>query len=153
MKRGLKINVQVHAACNMFQLHLIIKTQAMKDLKRYYVIPADPKDVYNALTNQEMLEIWTGEDAVMDPEPGTEFSLWGGSITGLNIEFEENRKIVQQWYFGEQEEQSLVTIVLHPHQKGTSIELRHTNIPDDAFDNMAEGWDDDYFDALRELFI
>ena len=125
----------------------------MKDLKRYYVIPADPKDVYNALTNQEMLEIWTGEDAVMDPEPGTEFSLWGGSITGLNIEFEENRKIVQQWYFGEQEEQSLVTIVLHPHQKGTSIELRHTNIPDDAFDNMAEGWDDDYFDALRELFI
>jgi activator of HSP90 ATPase len=125
----------------------------MKNIKRYFVMPAEPKDVYNALTSQKMLEVWTGEDAVMEPEPGTEFSLWGGSITGLNMEFEENRKIVQQWYFDDQEEPSVVTLILHPDKKGTSIELRHTNIPDDAYDNIAEGWDEDFFGALRELFI
>jgi activator of HSP90 ATPase len=64
----------------------------MKDIKRYYSLSSEPKDVYNALTNKSMLEIWTGEDAVMQPEPNTEFSLWGGSITGMNLEFEENRK-------------------------------------------------------------
>jgi activator of HSP90 ATPase len=48
----------------------------MKDIKRYYSLPAEPKDIYNALTNKKMLEIWTGEDAVMEPEPNTEFSLW-----------------------------------------------------------------------------
>lgn len=125
----------------------------MKDFKRYYSIPSEPKDVYNALTNKNMLEIWTGEDAVMEPEANTEFSLWGGSISGVNLEFEENRKIVQQWFFGEQDEPSIVTIVLHPDKKGTSVELRHTNIPDDAYENISEGWDEDYFGALRELFI
>jgi activator of HSP90 ATPase len=125
----------------------------MKDYKKYFLLPAQPGDVYNALTNKNMLEIWTGEDVVMEPEPGTEFSLWGGSITGLNIEFEENRKIVQEWYFGDEHETSLVTIVLHPDKNGTSIELRHTNIPDDAYDNIVEGWVEDYFGALRELFI
>ncbi|MFW5756906.1 MAG: SRPBCC domain-containing protein [Tangfeifania sp.] len=125
----------------------------MKDLKRYFLLGAGPKDVYNALTNKKMLEIWTGEDAVMEPVPGTEFSLFGGSISGLNLEFEENKKIVQQWFFGEQSEDSIVTIKLHPDKKGTSVELRHTNIPDDAFENISEGWEEDYFAALRELFI
>jgi len=125
----------------------------MKDFKKYYTLNADPKDVYNALTNQRMLEIWTGEDVVMETEPNTEFSLWNGSITGINLEFEENKKIVQKWYFGEEEENSIVTIKLHPHKKGTSVELVHTNIPDDAYENISEGWDDDYFGALNELFI
>src|SRR6056297_321888 len=125
----------------------------MKDYKRYFTLTADPKDVYNALTNKNMLEIWTGEPAVMEPVAGTEFSLWGGSISGVNLEFEEHRKIVQQWFFGEQDEPSIVTIMLHPHKKGTSLELRHTNIPDEAFENIADGWEEDYFRALRELFI
>jgi activator of HSP90 ATPase len=125
----------------------------MQDLKRYFILGAAPKDIYNALTNKSMLEIWTGEEAVMEPVAGTEFSMWGGSISGVNLEFEENRKIVQQWFFGEQEESSIVTIKLHPHQKGTSVELRHTNIPDDAFENISTGWEEDFFGALRELFI
>lgn len=125
----------------------------MKSLKRYYTLKAVPGDVYNALTNKTMLEIWTGEEAQMEPLPNTEFSLWDGSITGLNLEFETNRKIVQQWYFEGQEEASVVTLILHPDKKGTSVELQHTNIPDEAFQNISEGWDDDYFGALKELFI
>lgn len=125
----------------------------MKNIKRYFTLNAEPKDVYNALTNQRILEIWTGESVQMEPVPNTEFSLWDGSISGLNLEFEENKKIVQQWFFEGQEEKSVVTIVLHPHKKGTSAELLHTNIPDDAFENIAEGWEEDYFGALNELFI
>jgi len=125
----------------------------MKDLKRYFLLNAEPKDVYNALTNKKMLEIWTGENAKMEPVPGSEFSLWDGSISGVNLEFEENKKIVQQWFFGEQEKESIVTIKLHADKKGTSVELRHTNIPDEAFENISEGWEEDFFRALRELFI
>lgn len=129
------------------------KRYNMKSLKRYYTLKAEPKDVYNALTNKNMLEIWTGENAQMEPFPDTEFSLWNGSITGLNLGFETGRKIVQQWYFEGQEEASVVTLILHPDKKGTSVELQHTNIPDEAFQNISEGWDDDYFGALKELFI
>ena len=124
----------------------------MKNIKRYYILYAEPKDVYNALTNKKMLEIWTGEKAEMEPIPGTEFSLWNESISGKNLEFEENRLIIQQWFFGDQKEESIVTLKLHPHKKGTNVELHHTNIPDEAYDNISEGWDEDYFGALKELF-
>ncbi len=124
----------------------------MKHIKRYYILNAEPKDVYNALTNKTMLEIWTGETAEMEPVAGTVFSLWGGSISGVNIEFEENKKIVQEWFFDENSN-SIVTMKLHPHKKGTSLELVHTNIPDEAFNNISEGWDEDYFGALNQLFI
>lgn len=124
----------------------------MKDIKRYYILNAEPKDVYNALTNKTMLDIWTGEEAEMEPVAGSAFSLWGGSISGVNLEFEENRKIVQKWFFDD-EENSIVTMKLHPHKKGTSLELLHTNIPDEAYENISEGWDEDYFGALNELFI
>ncbi len=124
----------------------------MKNIKRYYILNAEPKDVYNALTNKTMLEIWTGEAAEMELVEGTVFSLWGGSISGVNLEFEENRKIVQKWFF-EDEENSMVTMKLHPHKKGTSLELSHTNIPDEAYDNISDGWDVDYFGALNELYI
>lgn len=124
----------------------------MKDYKQYYIISADPEDVYAAITNPYTLELWTGEKAEMSTEPGSEFSLWEGSIVGKNLEFEPNKKVVQQWYFGEQEEPSIVTIKLHPHKKGTSAELRHHNIPDEAYNDIVEGWDDVYFAGLMDFY-
>jgi uncharacterized protein YndB with AHSA1/START domain len=124
----------------------------MKDFKKYYIISAPPEDVYLALTNPLTMQLWTGEAAEMQAVPDTEFSLWGGSIVGKNISFEPGKKIVQQWYFGEQQEISMVTIKLHPHAQGTSAELRHTNIPDDDYDDIVDGWNTTYFGALQEFY-
>lgn len=124
----------------------------MKDFKKYYIITALPEEIYLALTNPATIYLWTGEEAEMSVEPGTEFSLWEGAITGKNIEFETNRKIVQQWYFGEQEEASIVTIVLHPDKQGTSVELRHTNIPDEDYAAICAGWDESYFGSLIDFY-
>ncbi len=124
----------------------------MKDYKKYYVIPAPPEEVYIALTNPATIQLWTGEQAEMSTVPGSEFSLWEESIVGKNLEFIESKKIVQQWYFGDQEEDSIVTIILHPHKQGTSIELRHTNIPDEDYENIKEGWDESYFGALAAFY-
>ena len=124
----------------------------MKDFKKYYIIPALPQEVYLALTLPATIQLWTGEEAEMSTEPGSEFSLWEGSIVGKNIAFEEGKKIVQQWYFGDQDEESIVTIKLHPHKQGTSAELVHTNIPDEAYEEMVEGWDDNYFGLLVRFY-
>jgi activator of HSP90 ATPase len=124
----------------------------MKDFKKYYIIPAPPEDVYLALTFAPTLQLWTGDKVEMIPEPETEFSLWDGSIVGKNIEFEIGKKIVQQWYFGDQSEESIVTIKLHTDSRGTSVELRHTNIPVEAYDDIVEGWDNSYFGSLREFY-
>ena len=74
----------------------------MKDYKKYYIIPAPPEEVYLALTNEATIMLWTGDKAEMKAEAGTEFSMWDGSIIGKNIEFEESKKIVQQWYFDDE---------------------------------------------------
>jgi len=124
----------------------------MKDFKKYTLIHASPEDVYNALVNPVMLELWTGEPVVMSEEPGSEFSLWDGAITGKNIELVKNSRIVQEWDFGEQEEPSVVTIKLHPSGNHTSLEIRHTNIPDDSFENIKEGWIEEYLGGLEQLF-
>jgi uncharacterized protein YndB with AHSA1/START domain len=124
----------------------------MKDYKKYYIIPATPEEVYIALTNPFTLQLWTGEKADMSTEPGSEFSLWDGSIAGKNLEFEEGKKIVQQWYFGDQPEESVVTIKLHPHKNGTSAELRHTNIPDNDYEDIVDGWDNTYFAYLIDFY-
>lgn len=124
----------------------------MKDYKKYYIIPASPEEVFLALTNELTLTLWTGAKAQMVAEAGTEFSLWEDSIVGKNLSFEENKKIVQQWYFGDQEEQSIVTIKLHPHKRGTSVELLHTNIPEEDFENITDGWNTDYFGSLIDFY-
>ena len=124
----------------------------MKDLKKYFIITEEPEIIYQALTNPMTLKLWTGEEAIMSIEPESEFSLWNGSIEGKNIAFEEGKKIVQQWYFDGQDEPSIVTIILHPHKHGTSAELRHTNIPDEVFEEMEEGWTHNYFRSLMEFY-
>jgi activator of HSP90 ATPase len=124
----------------------------MKNFKKYYTLHADPDEVYLALTRPDTIQLWTGEPAEMSTEPGTEFSLWDGSIVGKNLEFEAGRKIVQQWYFEGQEELSIVTIKLHPSNNGTSVELRHNNIPDEDYEDIVDGWNNVYFASLHEFY-
>lgn len=127
-------------------------TCGVKDYKKYYLIPATPEEIYIALTNPVTIQLWTGEPAEMSTETGSEFSMWEGAIVGRNIDFEPNKKIVQQWYFDGQPEESIVTIKLHPDKHGTSVELRHTNIPDEDYDEITEGWNDTYFGNLEDFF-
>jgi len=128
----------------------------MKNIKKHYQIKATAEDIFTALTNPLTIEIWSGASAVMEPVAGAEFSLWDGDITGINIEIETGKKIVQEWYFEDEEglspeDKSIVTIKLHNEGNSTDVELLHINIPDEAFDNIVDGWDRYYFKPLKEL--
>jgi len=124
----------------------------MKDFKKYYTIPALPEEVYLALTIPLSIKLWSGAEAEMSTIPNSDFSLFDGDITGKNLAFEENKKIVQQWFFDGQEEESIVTMKIHEQKKITSIELLHTNIPDDVYDEFVDGWNTSYFGELFEFF-
>ncbi|WEK21708.1 MAG: SRPBCC domain-containing protein [Candidatus Pedobacter colombiensis] len=124
----------------------------MKNFKKYYQIPASPEEVYLAMTKAQSIKLWTGAEVEFTEEPGTEFSFWDGDIVGKNIEFEYGKKIVQQWYFGEDSEPSIVTIKLHEDKKGTSLEFVQTNIPDEDFEDFTEGLDEYYLGGLLDFF-
>ncbi len=124
----------------------------MADFKKYFIISATLEELYAALTFKPTIELWTGSPAVFEPKENTEFSLWDGSITGRNLEFIEGKQIKQEWYFGDQPEQSIVTLKLHEHKKGTSLEVSHTNIPDVDFEDIADGWQSYYAKSLIDFY-
>jgi activator of HSP90 ATPase len=125
----------------------------MPNFKKYYTINALPEEVYAALTNAATLQLWTGTPAIMDETVGSNFSLWEGTIEGKNLTFEKGKMIQQQWFFGDEEleenpDASIVTIKLHLQKNKTSLELLHTNIPEQDFDAIVEGWNEVYMESL-----
>ena len=125
----------------------------MKAYKEYFIIPAEPALVYLALTTESTINLWTGEAATMSAIPGTEFSLWSGSIVGKNLLFETDKRIEQEWYFGDQAVPSIVSIKLHEHRQGTSMEVRQSNIPDDVYEEIVDGWRDTYAASLIDFYL
>ncbi|HOO98725.1 MAG TPA: SRPBCC domain-containing protein [Bacteroidales bacterium] len=124
----------------------------MKTFKKTFRINAEPSDVYAALTNPLTIELWSGYPAVMSEEPGTEFSLWEGDISGKNLEFVKDRKIVQEWYFGDHPEKSVATILINPDRDDSVVTVEHINIPDEDFADIAEGWREYYIGAIISFF-
>ncbi|MBU3714386.1 MAG: ATPase [Ferruginibacter sp.] len=125
----------------------------MANYKSYFKINAAPEYVYKALTNAATIQLWSGSPATMEPIEGSEFALWEESITGKNLSFIPDRQIVQEWDFGDQEHSSIVSITLHKDKgESTSVELKHTNIPDDVYENIVDGWNLNYFGALAEFY-
>jgi activator of HSP90 ATPase len=123
----------------------------MKTFKKTFKINAEPSDVYSAITIPFTIELWTGYPAIMSEVPGSEFSLWDGDITGKNLEFIRDKKVVQEWYFGDQPEKSIVTITIHPDKGSSAVTVEHTCIPDEDFADIAEGWRDYYIGAITSF--
>lgn len=124
---------------------------AVKDFKTRIKIKAESEDVYAALTNPFTIELWSGYPATMPAQIPGEFEMWEGDISGRILELEPENKIVQEWYFGEQEAASLATIKLFPQGGKVQVEVTHTNIPQEAYDDIAEGWEKFILGAIQEL--
>jgi activator of HSP90 ATPase len=124
----------------------------MQSLNRTYKIKAEPVDVFNAVTNAVAIELWSGYKAKIEPVEGAEFELFDGDIIGKILEIIPDKKLVQEWYFGDQTERSVVTIQFRQKGSSTIVELNHINIPDDEFDNISEGWEKYFWGAVQAFF-
>ena len=114
-------------------------------------ILAEPEEVYAALTNTFQIELWSGYPAQMEDKVGFVFSLWEGDLTGVNLEVQVNKLLVQEWFFGEQEEQSIVKIALKKNNNKTLVELDHSNIPNEVYDEITEGWREYYLGSIKSM--
>ena len=121
----------------------------MKTIRKTIHIKATREEIFTAITNPLTIELWTGYAAVMEAVPGTPFSMFDGDITGTMMAIEPPSMIEQQWDFGEQPAASVVRIKLHEEGNKTRIELDHSNVPDEAFDNINTGWKEYFFGALK----
>ncbi|MGM0613754.1 MAG: SRPBCC domain-containing protein [Bacteroidota bacterium] len=125
----------------------------MKTLTLSFKINTDPDILYKALVTPQTIELWTGYPAIMSETPGSSFEWLDGDVVGKNLEFDPGKMIKQQWFFGDENKPSIVTLTLHPQSNDkTLVELNQTNVPDEAFENIKYGWKKIIMASLKDFF-
>lgn len=123
----------------------------MKSLKQNYEINGKIEKVWQALVNPEIIAKWGGGPAEMSGTQGFKFKLWAGDVYGENIKVIPTKKLKQEWYGGKWESPSFVTFKLSEKGGKTKVELIHTNIPDNEFENIKSGWKEYYMLPLKKV--
>jgi activator of HSP90 ATPase len=89
------------------------------------------------------------------PQVGTRFSMWDGYIEGENIELESDHRILQAWRtteFPADSPDSKLEILFEEFEGDTKITLIHRNLPDGQGKQYEEGWQENYFEPMKEYF-
>ncbi len=118
-------------------------------------IPAAPEEIYQAWLDSIGHSEMTGGEATMSDQVGAEVSAWDGYISGRNLELVPGERIVQSWRtseFGDEQEDSVVTVVLQDVAGVTLLTLEHSNVPDEQRSYEEGGWQSNYFEPMVAYF-
>jgi activator of HSP90 ATPase len=117
-------------------------------------IKASPQRIYEAWLDSDEHTAMTGGDALITDEIDDKFTAWDGYIWGNNLELRPYEYIKQSWKtsdFDEDQDYSILEVFLEPHEDGTRIILKHTNLTykDEQY---KKGWQENYFDPMKTYF-
>jgi activator of HSP90 ATPase len=124
------------------------------------IFKAVPKRVYEALTDQKQFAKVVQLSAAgmslgnapteISAEAGGAFSLFGGYITGRQIELVPNQRLVQAWRVGSWGPGvfSIAKFELSAQDSGTKLVFDHTGFPQGQGQHLAEGWESNYWEPL-----
>jgi activator of HSP90 ATPase len=89
----------------------------------------------------------------INPHVGGAFALFGGYITGRQLELVRNQRIVQAWRAASWPAgiHSVARFELQAHEAGCRLVFDHTGIPGDEAKSLAEGWQSHYWEPIRRL--
>lgn len=124
----------------------------MDRIEQTYIIDAPPEQVWQALTDPELISQWSGAQAEFSAEPGAEYKLWNGDIAGSVVEVVPMNRLVQTWKPNNWTvEDSIVTFTLSPSEGGTRVDLIHENVQDWDYAGTSEGWDIYYVGVIKKM--
>ena len=129
------------------------------------IFTASRKRVYDALTDAKQFDKVIQLSGVMQTmhlpdkpaeisrEVGGAFKLFGGYITGRQVELVQNERIVQAWRTGGWGPgiYSIARFELVEHGSGTRIVFDHTGFPQGEAEVLASGWKAHYWEPLEKL--
>jgi len=130
------------------------------------VFKATRKRVYEALTDGAQFHkvvllskaATTGMVPIKSPaeisrDAGGTFALFGGYVTGRNIELIPGERIVQAWRNGSWNPgiYSIVKFELTEDAAGTKLIFDHTGFPIGDAQHLAEGWKSNYWEPLAKF--
>jgi len=130
------------------------------------VFKASRKRVYEALTDANQFAKVVELSAAMKSggmklgtkmakigrEAGAAFTLFGGYISGRQVELVPNERIVQVWRSGSWDpgSYSIARFVLVEFGGETKIKFDHTGFPKGQAEHLAEGWRVNYWEPLAK---
>jgi activator of HSP90 ATPase len=125
-----------------------------KTLHQSVKLPASPHEVYEALMDSKKHSKFTGAEAKISPKIGGKFTAFDDWASGVNKELVPDKKIVQTWRGADwpKGHYSAVTFELKQVGKGTQLDFTQTDIPEELFNDVAQGWVDWYWDKMKVYF-
>jgi activator of HSP90 ATPase len=126
----------------------------LTSLRQEIALNAPPARVYEVLLSAKDFSAFTGMAAHVEPVAGRAFSLFGGLITGRNVELVPAQRIVQAWRSSGWDPgvYSVARFALTSRAAGTSLVLDHTGFPQGTHDHLDSGWYSHYWEPLKKLF-
>ena len=115
------------------------------------VASARAERIYEALLDDKQFSELSGASARIHREAGGTFDLFGGRITGRNIELVPNQRIVQAWRLQTWPAgvYSIVRFELTPTESGTRLVFDHTGFPLGEREALSANWTKKYWAPLR----
>jgi activator of HSP90 ATPase len=107
----------------------------------------------SAAMNSGMKKMLGTAPTQIDAVAGGGFSLFGGYVTGRNLELVQNARIVQAWRAGSWDpgDYSIARFVLSQTGSNTKLVFDHTGFPNDAAEHLAEGWHVNYWEPMTKF--
>lgn len=131
----------------------LLKNESLPEIHYSELIRAPRTEVFKAMTTARTMDDWGGGPARFQPRPGGKWSLWDGIMHGVVKEIRPSERIVftlREIHWHERELDSLVTIELSDSERGTRVELKHSNLPSRKVrQHHEEGWGDVYLGPMK----
>ncbi|XP_058078699.1 uncharacterized protein LOC131227030 [Magnolia sinica] len=120
------------------------------------------KDLFEILMDENRWKGFTQSNARISKEVGGQFTLFDGAVSGVNVELEEGKQIVQKWRFGSWADgiHSMVKLTFDEPEAGfTTVRLMQTDVPEEdrygnstVVENTERGWKELIFHKIRAVF-
>lgn len=110
-------------------------------------VTGQPETVFDYFTDAELLVSWIGDYAVLDAQPGGEFTLdiEGIPVRGQYLEVVPSERVLVSWGHAGSDtlppNSTQVQFTLTPTDGGgTRVEVEHRNLPTEHLPNHKIGW-------------
>jgi activator of HSP90 ATPase len=124
-----------------------------KTIRQTATFKASPHAVYEILMDEKQHGRFTGGEAKISRKIGGKFTIYGGNIEGVNLELVPDKKIVQSWRYSDWPagHYSKATFALELVGKGTRLTFTQTDVPDDKYEDIKQGWKDYYWEPMKAM--
>lgn len=127
----------------------------LKDFHQIISFNATPHELYEMLMDEGKHGDFTGSDAKISRKGGGTFSVWGGELSGTNIELIPDKKIVQSWRSSDWPKGHVSTITFRftKTKDGSELEFTQIGIPEEFYEDIKQGWEDYYWEPMKKYLL